>query len=179
MCYHISNSRKVLRNALSPLIHKSSLAVKEAMEEIFIEAESSNGLINKNYGNLVIKACEILVNDQALNLQTKQSFACAAQQIANVRQAGHFYDTRKLLISNAHDALEAKDVEKFDESCDFLARIMRSAGNPLSPGRKTHELIEYFHDRYGEKAAIPLGHLVEKTELKDSSFQTRSSGMSR
>ena len=62
------------------------------------------------------------------------------------------------MIRDAYEALKAGDDNAFDVSCELLAIIMRSAGNPLSPGRKTDELFPYFSDR-GKKTVVSCDHL--------------------
>ena len=106
----------------------------------------------------VIAACAILTRDPKLDLATKQSLACVAQQVSNVCRPGNFYDTRAKLISAAHEASIKGDQSKFDENCEWLATITRSAGNPASPGRKTHELLPYFQDSFN-KTAVVMTHL--------------------
>lgn len=142
VCRQISGCRNVLRNAVTPLIHKASKQTQDAAEKIFYEVEN-NHLLQK-YDQPTIKICEILARDQQLDLETRQTLACVAQQIANVHKKGNYYDTRADLISGAHEASKKKDEISFKNFAEWLATITRSAGNPVSPGRKTHEMLPYF-----------------------------------
>ena len=161
LCYQIQGAKFALRNMISPLIEKSSPEVKAAMEAVFKSAES--GAYNKEYHKEVLAASEILAHDQAIDLETRQTIACVAQQIANVRREGNFYDTRKELVKEAHDALESGDKDAFNKSCEKQAIIMRSAGNPLSPGRKTEELLRYFVSSL--TTVFPMNHLLLEAEM--------------
>jgi hypothetical protein len=157
MCWQINSCKNVLRNALEPIICNSSPEIRDQMEKIFNESENSPSSIRR-YNSLVIKCCEILVNDPALSKQTKEVFSCIGQQVSNVCREGNFYDTRSSLIQSAHDALKDGDINKFNKSCEWLAIIMRSAGNPVSPGRKVHELTGYFDASFGERRVAALPH---------------------
>lgn len=149
---HLSNQIKnlkfVLRNAITPLIHECTAETKAAFEEIFVEAES-DGVI-KDYDKLVTEACDVLIKDPSIAIEDKEVFVCIAQQISNVRRPNNYYDTRKKLIREAHEASQADDKKQFDHACELLAIITRSAGNPISPGRKVSEMLPYFRDRFGD-----------------------------
>ncbi len=165
MCYQIEGCKRVLRNAVTPLIAHSAPEIKNAVEFVFQRAESGAGEI-KRYNQEVIEVCAILVKDPQLDLETKKTLACVAQQISNVCRPNNFYDTRAKLTAEAHDALASGDAQKFDECCEWLAIIMRSAGNPVSPGRKVEEMFPYFRDN-SRRAVVEMGRLVEDEEVED------------
>ncbi|OFW79779.1 MAG: hypothetical protein A3D15_05350 [Alphaproteobacteria bacterium RIFCSPHIGHO2_02_FULL_40_34] len=169
MSWQIESCRKVLRHAAMPMILGSSAAIRDDLGEIFEKAEKDEPV---SYGRRVIDACRIMVRDEAVDLATKQTLACMAQQVSNVRHRGNFYDTRAKLVRDANNALREGDSKKFGESCEWLAIIVRSAGNPASPGRKTHELLTYFRDSF-DKTSVPMEDLMEKTELVRSSEPVR------
>lgn len=160
LCYQLEGTKNVLRNALVPLIEKSSPEIRDDLEKIFQRAEANGSL--KNYHREVIAACEILTHDETLDLETKKTLACIAQQIANVRREGNFFDTRADQIKKAHDALESGDRKGFETACEWLAIIMRSAGNPVSPGRKTEELFPYFSGAGNFETAVSMEHLLRE-----------------
>lgn len=163
MCYQIEGCRKVLRNTLTPMAYKSSKAIQDGLGEIFEKVESAEDSVIR-YNKHVISACSILTKDPQLDLATKQTLACVSQQVSNVCRPGNFYDTRAKLILGAHEASLKGDQSKFEDNCEWLATITRSAGNPASPGRKTHELLPYFQHTFN-KTAVPMTHLLHpKTE---------------
>lgn len=167
----IHNLRFVLRNAITPLAHNCSEETRAGLEEIFSESEA--GCAIREYNKLVTKTCNILVKDKSIDSESKEVLVCIAQQILNVRKENHYYDTRKKLIMGAHESLCKEDLTGFDEACKDLAIITRSAGNPLSPGRKTHEMLSYFRDSFGT-LAIDIAHekepvLMERAALEDLS----------
>lgn len=141
-CYQISGCKNVLRNAVTPLIHNSSPEIKAAAEAVFAKAEGGETV--KKYDTLVIEICNVLNQDPQISLETRRTLACVAQQTANVHRKGNYCNTRAQLIEDAHDASKNGDQTKFDESCSWLAIITRSAGNPVSPGRKINEMLPYF-----------------------------------
>lgn len=156
LCSKINGLRFVLENAIRPLILNSSEEIKKEFEEVF--AKAREGSIKK-YDGLVKEAFAILSKDPSQDLETRQTAACAGQQVANVLRPGNFYDTRARLISGAHKALSEGNDAAFNKTCEQLAIITRSAGNPASPGRKTDELLRYFNDSFN-KTAIPMRQLI-------------------
>lgn len=161
MSYQLHFSRFILENALTPIIANSSDEVKSQMAEIFAKARD---LSRDDYGDLVLNACQVLAEDKSLPLNLRKSFACAGQQVSNVRREDDFYQMRRQLVRKAHDALESGREEDFQESCENLAIAIRGMGNPASPGRKVHELSEYFEHSLG----VEMPRDVE--ELSDSLY---------
>lgn len=166
MCYQVEGCKRVLKNAITPLCFGSSKETQAALGKIFEEIDSSPESIIR-YNKHVIKACSILVKDSQLDLATRQTLACVAQQISNVCRSGNFYDTRTKLISGAHKALSEGNGDKFNEDCEWFAIITRSAGNPASPGRKTNELLRYSNDSFN-KTVIPMANLINPKEEDQS-----------
>lgn len=171
LCYQINGCRFVLRNAITPLLHNASKETKTQLEKIFAAAESGDP--TQDYHELTQQACLTLVSDPTLDLKAKMTIACISQQMQNVRRPGNFYDTRRSLIEKAHEALSAKNEAVFKEACEELAIITRSAGNPVSPGRKTHELFDYFRDTTIAKSpamAVMIALTAEKAAAKSGTF---------
>lgn len=138
MCYQIDGCRFVLRNALTPLC---SSQTKAKMENIFQYAETRTIPFPPSYHDLVINACEVLQRDAGLDLKTRDILFCVKQQVLSVREEGGFYDVRRELVQEANNAENKK---AFDDVAENLAIMIRSVGNPTSPGRKVQELTKYF-----------------------------------
>ncbi len=160
----INNLKFVLRNAITPLASSCSKETIDALEEVFTKSEKGGAV--KEYNELVAKACETLIKDPSIDVETKETLTCIVQQISNVRRPGNYYDTRKKLISDAHKASQSNDKEGLFLACDQLATITRSAGNPISPGRKTHEMLDYFRDSFGKLAVdLPYKRMPVEVDL--------------
>ncbi len=163
LSYQLEGARHVLRNSISPLLRDCNPATKASLEIIFTEAEEG---IVKDYGPLVQGALELVVSDPAIDLDFKKTLACVSQQVENIRRPGNFYDTRFDLTKQAHEALEIRDEDEFKKSCEWLAIIMRSAGNPLSPGQKTHEIFKRTRDTAIAKSPTMASVIVQEEAMR-------------
>jgi hypothetical protein len=148
----VCNLKNVLHSAITPLIYHCSDETKTQLEEVF--QASQKGEVIQRYDGLFIKACDIMIEDKAIDLQTRQTLACLKQQVINVTRENGYFDTRKSLIMEAHHAsIEASETPVlFEKACEKLAIIYRSSGNPGSPaGRKLEGMRQYFPDAFGTK----------------------------
>ncbi|MDC0857142.1 hypothetical protein OAP83_00335 [Rickettsiales bacterium] len=130
-CYHAVKAKNVCRNIIEPLVYHSDQSVKDSIEVILNEVESSQ-LLFENYGMAVTKILQVLVDDKTQTIDDRKTFAAIAQKIHNFRKPEHSYDTRRVLIQTGTDAIEWQDDKSLGLVSDYLSRIIRSSGNPGS-----------------------------------------------
>ena len=106
-------AKNVCRNIIEPLVYHSDQSVKDSIELILKELESSQ-LPFENYGKAVTKILQVLVDDKAQTIDDRKIFAAIAQKIHNFRKPDHSFDTRRILIQTGSDAIEWKDDQSLE-----------------------------------------------------------------
>ncbi len=170
-CYHAVMAKFILRNIVTPLIDISDQSVKNAIDEILTEVESSQ-LLFENYGKAVTKILQVLVDDKAQTIDDRKVYAAIAQKIHNFRKPDHSYDTRTTLIQTGADAIKWQDDQSLDLVADYLSIIIRSSGNPGSGlGGKVTGICNCQHDYQKNNST----ELVLNVDALDADIQKQGS----
>jgi hypothetical protein len=170
-CYHAVMAKFILRNIVTPLIDISDQSVKNAIDEILTEVESSQ-LLFENYGRAVTKILQVLVDDKAQTIDDRKVYAAIAQKIHNFRKPDHSYDTRTTLIQTGADAIKWQDDQSLDLVADYLSIIIRSSGNPGSGlGGKVTGICNCQHDYQKNNST----ELVLNVDALDAEIQKQGS----